>query len=215
VRPGCVLIVAGFVALLGLSGAVLWVGSRLSQEPDLVAAQGTPDDGIHAQQKIFDLIRGESRSRSRPHQVVLTEAELNRFLSKHLVEVARMPIVVRAVRLTGDGVIEFKGRLAVRDLLSGSTFMAVASLVPSAWLERQVWLHLGARASLEVGATRTQRRYLRFDVHRFAIGRQSLPGILLRLLPSPGLQGLLRWRMPESVEGLTIDTGVVVIKTSS
>lgn len=214
-RPGCALVVAGFVALLGLSGAVLWVGSRLSQEPDLVAAQGTRDDGIQAQQKIFDLIRGESRPRGRTHRVVLTEPEVNRFLSKHLVEVARMPIVVGAVRLTGDGVIEFKGRLALQDLLSGSTFMPVTSLVPAAWLGRQVWLHLGARVSLEVGANRTRRRYLRFDVHRFAVGRQPLPGILLRLLPSPGLQELLRWRMPESVEELTVDPGVVVIKTSS
>lgn len=209
------LVVAGFVAILGLGGGLLWVGSRLSQEPDVVVAQGTPDDGIQAQQKIFALLRGETRSRSRAHQVVLTEAELNRFLTKHLVEVARMPIAVQAVRLAGDGVVEFKGRVAVRDLLSGSTLMPLASLVPTAWLERQVWLHLGARASLEVGATRTRRCYLRFEVHRFAIGRQVLPGILLHLLPSPGLQGLLRWRMPDSVDGLTIDPGVVAIRISS
>jgi hypothetical protein len=145
----------------------------------------------------------------------MTEAELNRFLSKNLVEVANMPVAVRAIRLAGDGVVEFKGLLPLRDLLSASPLMPLASLVPATWLERQVWLHLNAKASLELGSTRSQRRYLRFDVQRFAIGRQPLPGIFLRLLPNPGVQALLRWRMPDSVEGLTIDPGAVVIKTSS
>ena len=194
----------------------MWVGSRLTQEPDVVAAQGSPEDGQRAQQKIFELIRGEdSRPRGRAHQVVMTEAELNRFLSKNLVEAGKMPVAVRAVRLAGDGVVEFKGLLPLRDLLSASPLMPLENLVPAAWLERQVWLHLSAKASLELGATRSQRRYLRLDVLRFAVGRQPLPGSFLRLLPNPAVQALLRWRMPESVEGLTIDPGAVVIKTSS
>ena len=214
-RYGCVLVIGGIVTLLGVGGAALWVGSRLTQEPEVVAAQGSPEDGLRAQQKIFELIRGEdSRSRGRPHQVVMTEAEVNRFLSKNLVEGAKMPFAVRALRLAGDGVVEFKGLLPLRDLLSASPLMPLENLVPAGWLERQVWLHLNARASLELGATRSQRRYLRLDVLRFAIGRQPLPGSFLRLLPNPAVQALLRWRMPESVEGLTIDPGAVVIKTS-
>ena len=215
-RSGCVLLTAAAIAVLALAGAALWVGSRLLQEPDIAAASGSPEDGTRGQQKIFEIMRGEpSRRGGRPQQVVMTEAELNRFLTRHLVEVAKMPVVVGGVRLAGDGLIEFKGRIAVRDLLTASPLMPLADLVPAAWLERQVWLQLNARASTEVGATRSQRRYLRFDVQRFAIGRQPLPGILLRLLPSPGLQGLLRWRMPESVEGITIEPGAVVIKISS
>jgi hypothetical protein len=216
VRSGCFLVISGIVTLLGVGGAALWVGSRLTQEPDVVAVQGSPEDGLRAQQKVFELIRGEdSRSRGRPHRVVVTEAELNRFLSKNLVEVAKMPVAVHAVRLVGDGVVEFKGLLPLRDLLSASPLMPLENLVPAAWLKREVWLHLNARASLELGATRSQRRYLRFDVLRFAIGRQPLPATFLRLLPNPPVQALLRWRMPESVEGLTIDPGAVVIKTSS
>lgn len=212
-RPGCVLSVGLTVTLLGLAGASLWVGSRLLKEPDITAEAGTPEDGIRGQQKIFEIARSEpSRRGARPRQVIMTEAELNRFLSKHLVEVASMPVGGGAIRLVGDGVVEFKGLLPLRDLLSASL---VAAIIPAASLERHVWLHLNARASLEVGATRSQRRYLRFDVQRLAIGRQPLPGILLRLLPSSALQGLLRWRMPESVEGITIEPGTVVIKTSS
>ena len=212
-RSGCVVILGSLGLLLGLGGAALWAGSRLAQEPDVPVAQGSAEDGARAQQKIFDLIRGEApKARGQPHEVVLTEAEINRFLSKNLVEVAGMPVAVRAVRLAGDGVVEFKGLLPLREMLSAAP---VASLVPSAWLERRCWLHLEAAASLEVGTGRKPRRYLRLDVQRFAIGRQRLPGMLLRLLAGPRVQELLRWRMPESVEGLTINPGALVIKTSS
>jgi hypothetical protein len=212
-RWGCVVLVGTAVTLAGLAGASIWVGSRIFQEPDVPAAAGVPEDGIRAQRKIFEIARGEpSRRGGRAHQVVMTEAELNRFLSKHLVEVTKMPVVFGAIRLAGDGVVEFKGLVPLRDLLSASL---AANLVPSAWLERRVWIYLNATASFEVGAARSQRRYLRFDVRQLAIGRQPLPGVLLRLLPSSGLQGLLRWRMPESIEGITIEPGAVAIKTSS
>ncbi|MGH7305630.1 MAG: hypothetical protein ACRELZ_20290 [Candidatus Rokuibacteriota bacterium] len=210
-RAGCALTLGALVVVLGVGGVSLWVGFRLLQEPDVLATPGTPEDGVRGQQKLFALARGGT-AWGRPRQVALTEAELNRFLSKNLVEAARMPVTFRAVRLAGDGVVEFKGLLALRDLLSASP---LSDLPSAAWLERQVWLHLRARASLEVGTARGQRRYLRLDVQRFAIGRQPLPSVLLQLLPSPGLQGLLRWRMPESIEAITIDPGTVVIKTSS
>jgi hypothetical protein len=212
-RPGCGVAVGLALAVVVLGGASLWAWSRLVQEPEVPAAAGSPEDGLRGQQKIFDVVRGGAgRGRGGPHAVVMSEAELNSFLSRNLVEVAKMPITVRAVRLAGDGIVEFKGLVALRDVLSASL---LAGLVPEAWLERQVWLHLTARASLEVGATRSQRRYLRFDLQRVAIGRQALPGFFRWLLPSPGIQGLLRWRMPDSVESITIDSGTVVIKTAS
>lgn len=215
-RRGCGLLVAGAATLLGLGVAVLWMGSRLAQEPEVAAAQGSAEDGARAQQKIFGLIHGDGlRSRGHGHETVVTEAELNRFLSRNLGETARMPVSVRALRLVGDGVVEFKGRLPLRDFLSASPATPLASLVPARWLERPVWLHLLARASLEIGTTRRQHRFLRLDVQRFAIGRQPLPASLLKLLAGPAVQGLLRWRIPDSVEGVTIEPGVVVLKISS
>ena len=212
-RSGCAVAFGVALAAVVLGGGSLWVGWRLLQEPDLTAALGSSEDGARGQQKIFDIARGGAgRARSTQHAVVISEAELNALLSRNLVEIAKMPVSVRAVRLAGDGIVEFKGRLLLRDVLSASP---VAGVIPGAWLDRQVWLHLTAKASLEVGATRSQRRYLRFDLHRFAIGRQPLPGFFRWLLPSPGLQGLLRWRMPDSVESITIESGTVSIKTSS
>ena len=212
-RSGCAVAFGLVLGAVVLAGGLLWIGWRLIQEPDVAAAQGSADDAARAQQKIFDVARGgPARGRSPLHTVILSEAELNAFLSRNLVEVAKMPVSVRAVRLAGDGIVEFKGLLLLRDVLSASP---LSTLVPGTWLERQVWLYLTARASLEVGATRTQRRYLRFDLKRFAIGRQPLPGFFRWFLPSPGLQGLLRWRMPDSVESITVEPGSVVIRTSS
>ena len=213
-RWGCIAVAAAIIGLLTLVGTSIWVGSRLLKEPDVPAAMGLPEDGARAQQKIFEVLRAEPvRRGGRAHRVVMTEAELNQFLSKHLVEVARMPVTVGAVRLRGDGIVELKALLSVRDLVSASSF--TTALIPSAWLERRVWLHLEAKTSLEVGASRSQRRHLRFDVQRFAIGRQPLPGSLLRLLPSPGLQGLFRWRLPDSIEGITVEPGAVAIRVAS
>lgn len=212
-RSGCAVVLGVALAAVLLGGLSLWVSSRLLREPSVTAASGSSEDGVRAQQKLFDIARGGAgRARGGSHAVVVSEAELNAFLSRNLVEVANMPLTVRAVRLVGDGIVEFKGLVAVRDLLAASPFV---SLPPSAWLDRQVWLHLVARASLEVGAERTQRRYLRFDLQRVAIGRQALPAFFRWLVPSPVLQGLLRWRIPASVESITIEPGTVVVRTSS
>jgi hypothetical protein len=211
-RWGCIALSAAAIGLLALIGTSIWVGSRLLQEPDVPAAMGAPEDGVRGQQKIFEVLRAEpARRGGRAHEVVMTEAELNQFLSKHLVEVARMPLTVGAVRLRGDGIVELKALLSVRDLLSASS----TALAPSAWLERRVWLHLEVKTSLEIGASRSQRPHLRFDVQRFAIGRQPLPGSILRLLPSPGLQGLFRWRLPDSIEGITVEPGAVAVRVAS
>lgn len=215
-RWGCIAVGAVLVGLVGLIGTSLWVGSRLLQEPTVPAAMGSPDDGARGQQKIFEVLRAEpARRGGRFHQIVITEAELNQFLSKHLVEVAQMPVTVSAVRLRGDGIVELKALLAIRDLLSATWLMPAATLAPSAWLERRVWLHLEAKTSLEVGTGRSLRRHLRFDVQRFAIGRQPLPGGVLRLLPSPALQGLVRWRLPDSIEGITVEQGAVAVRIAS
>jgi len=212
-RPGWLLLAGAVVAVLGLAGAGIWLGQRLVQEPDIPAAVGSPEDDIRGQQKIFDIVRGDPfRSGGGSRQVVVTEAELNRFLSRHFIEVAKMSVTGFAVRLVGEGLLDFKGLLPLSSLLSASP---LAGLVPATWLERRVWLYMNVRASLEVGAGRSRRRHLRFDVQHFGIGRQPLPGILLQLLPSSGLQSLLRWRVPESVEGITVESGAVVIKASS
>lgn len=214
-RAGCVVLLMVMMGFGGVAGAA-WIGYRALQEPEIAANPGTADDGVRGQQKIYDVARGSSgRSKTRLRQVVLSEPELNGFLARHLGEAGRIPLAVGTVKLVGDGVVELKGQLPLRHVLAARPLVPILDLLPDRWLERSVWLHLGTRASLEVGTARSQRRYLRLDVERFALGRQPLPEILMRLLVSPATLGLLRWRMPDTVEGITVEPGVVVVRTAS
>jgi len=208
-RVGCAVIVATIAVVCGMAAGSLWIGSRMLQEPEVPVAAGTAEDGVRGQQKIYAIIRGAGRAIGRTRQIVLSEPELNAFLSRHLAEVATIPFGPGAVRLVGDGIIEFKGQVPLRHVL------AITNLLPATWLEQPVWLHLWARASLEVGAARGQRRYLRLDVERLALGRQPLPGVLPLLLLNPVILNQLRLRIPETVEAITIETRMVVIRIAS
>lgn len=209
-RVGCAVLVATLVVVCGLAAGSVWIGSRMLEEPEVPVAAGTAEDGVRGQQKIYAMLRGGAgRAAGRARQIVLSEPELNAFLSRHLAEAAKVPFGHGAVRLVGDGIIEFKGQLPLRNVL------AIANLLPAPWLEQPVWLHLWARASLEVGAARGQRRHLRFDIERLALGRQPLPGVLPRLLLNPTILSQLRWRIPETVEAITIETRMVVIRIAS
>ena len=208
-RVGCAVLVATIVVVCGLVAGSLWIGSRMLQEPEVPVAAGTAEDGVRGQQKIYAIIRGAGRATGRTRQIVLSEPELNALLSRHLAEAATIPFGPGAVRLVGDGMIEFKGQVPLRHVL------AIANLLPATWLEQPVWLHLWARASLEVGAARGQRRYLRLDIERLALGRQPLPGVLPLLLLNPVILSQLRLRIPETVEAITIETRMVVIRIAS
>ena len=208
-RVGCTVLAMAIVGVCGLAAGSVWIGSRMLQEPEVPVAAGTAEDGVRGQQKIYAIIRGAGRATGRTRQIVLSEPELNGFLSRHLAEAATIPFGPGAVRLVGDGMIEFKGQVPLRHVL------AIASLLPTTWLEQPVWLHLWARVSVEVGSARGQRRYLRLDIERFALGRQPLPGVLPVLLVNPVILSQLRLRIPETVEAITIETRMVVIRIAS
>jgi hypothetical protein len=213
-RLGCGSII--LLVLVGTAAGAFWAGRRAIQEPEISANTGTTDDGLRGQQKIFQIARSDSdRLRGRSRSVVLTEPELNGFLSRHLSDTEKMPVMIVGARLLGDGRVELKGRLPARHLLTAWPFGLAARLLPQPARERPLWLHLRARASLEVGAARGQRKYLRLEVERFALGRQPLPRALLSMLVSPETLSLLRWRIPDSVEGMTIEPGTVVVRIAS
>jgi hypothetical protein len=66
-----------------------------------------------------------------------------------------------------------------------------------------------------VDAARKQRRYLRLDIERFALGRQQIPGVLTRLVVSSAILNQLRWRLPDTVEAITVEPRVIVVRTAS
>jgi hypothetical protein len=209
-RLGCALLIGVLIGACGLAAGSAWVGPRLFQEPRIAAAAGTAEDGVRCQQKIFEIAMGGRLGKGGPlRPITLSEPELNAFLSRHLVEAARIPLSSASVRLVGDGLVELKGQMPLRRAL------AIPELLSVGWLEKPIWVHLGARASLEMDAARKPRRYLRLDIERFSLGRQPIPGVLARLVVSSAIVNQLRWRLPDTVEAITVEPRMLLIRTAS
>jgi hypothetical protein len=201
------------IVLLALVGAAAWGTFQITRAPDIAGAPTSPADGIKAQQKIFDVIRRAGSGR--PHAVTLSEREVNAFLSRHLRETAEMPFRSIAVRLPSDGHAEIAGQIPLRHLLGVPPLSALTGVLPAAWLDRGVWLSLRARVTLEGGDGGRDRRHVRLDVERFWVGRLRLPEVMLRVLLDPTALRLLRWPVPEAIEGLRIEPGRLIIQSAS
>jgi hypothetical protein len=192
--------------LAGLAlGVGAWVGVRMLAAPAVEPVAFAPEDGARAQKKIFDLAR-----RASPGTVVLSEAELNAFVTRHL-EPADLPMRDPVLRLRGDDVVEITGAVPLERLLRESPLAPLAEALPAAWLARPVWLTVQARASVAT----EPRRALRLDARRVVIGRQRVPSVALRLLLDPGSLRLTRIALPPDVQAVRVERGRVVIQTTS
>jgi hypothetical protein len=211
-RLGCFGCLTALV-ILAVVGALAWGTLQTTRAPHLVGAPTSPADGVRAQQKIFEVIRRSGSGR--PHAVTLSERELNAFLGRHLGETADMPFRNLAVRLPSDGHAEIAGQVPLRQLLGVPPLSALTGVLPDAWLDRGMWLSLRARVTLEGGGSGARdRRHVRLDVERFWLGRQRLPEVMLRVLLDPAALRLLRWPMPEAIDGLRIEPGRLVIQSA-
>ena len=205
---GCLWAIAVLALVALVLGGAVGAGIRGLAKPEAAALPATTAaDGARAQQKIFDL--GRRARLAQP--VVLTEAEVNALLSRHLVEARGVRLNTLGVRLVGGDRVELTGQAPLRQLLEEAGMQAIGRLLPARWLEHPLWLRVGARVRVSEGP----RRQLRLDVEDFAVGRQRLPGGTLRLLLDPAAVGLLRWPLPEHVERVTIEPGRVVIQGAS
>ena len=199
---GLIVILANAALLVGgAAGATL----RMLARPELKVVPPTAADGARAQQKLFDLARHARRGET----VVLTEAEVNALISRHLVEARGVRLGTPTATLVGGDRVVLEGQSPLRYLLEEASLGGLADLLPARWQMRPLWLRLGARVRIEGSS----RRQLRMDVDEFAVGRQRLPAPLLRLLLDPASVGLLQWALPDHVERVGIEPGRVVIQT--
>ena len=91
-RLGCMLLIVAVIAVCGFTAGAVWVGLRMVEEPEVSVAPGTPEDGIRSQQKIYEIVGAvPGRGKGRPRQIILSEPELNAFLSRHLGEASKFP----------------------------------------------------------------------------------------------------------------------------
>src|SRR5260370_36242693 len=90
-KLGCL----GCLALLVfgvMAGGVFWGGIEALRQPDGPPPSGTAAEGVAAQHKIFEIVRrGADRGRRDAEPIVLSESELNAFLSRHLTDSSGRP----------------------------------------------------------------------------------------------------------------------------
>jgi hypothetical protein len=204
---GCLGAAAALALTALFVGGAVGAAVRMLAQPDVSAPTTTAADGARAQRKLFDLARQSRRGET----VVLTEAELNALLARHLVQARGVRLVNPSVRLIGGDRFVLRAQSPLRQLFDEASLGAVAHVMPARWQVRPVWLRMGARVRLEEGP----RRQLRVDVDEFAVGRQRLPAPAVRLLLDPASVGLLQWPLPEHVEHVGIEPDRVVIQTVS
>jgi hypothetical protein len=204
---GCLGAAAALALTALLVGGAVGAAVRMLAQPDVTVPTTTAADGARAQRKLFDLARQARRGET----VILTEAELNALLARHLVQARGVRLANPSVQLIGGDRFVLRAQSPLRQLFDEASLGAVAHVIPARWQARPVWLRMGARVRLEEGP----RRQLRVDVDEFAVGRQRLPAPAVRLLLDPASVGLLQWPLPEHVEHVGIEPDRVVIQTAS
>jgi hypothetical protein len=207
VRVGCggcltSLVILGFLAIVGTS---VWGTSRALQDPAIATVAPTAEDAARAQQKLARLVRGAARE-----QVVLSEAELNAFVSRN-VDRRDLPFDQPLIFLHDGEVLEIVGQIPLGRLLAESPLGLLAGLLPERWSARPVWLRVASRARFD----RDPRPQLRLDVRRVTLGQQRVPAIALRVLFDPARLRFVRVKLPDTVGDVRIQTGRAVIRPTS
>ncbi len=209
----------GCLALLilgAVAGGILWGGIQALRDPEVPPISTAAADGVSAQHKIFEIARRGARRGGRDTEpVVLSEGELNAFLARHLGESTELPLTDIALRLADGGVAEFHARLPLRHIVTEPPLSLIGGILPPGWLDGRVWLRVGVRPRLESDAARRARRYLRLEVTDFAVGRQRLPAVLLRVVLDPAALRVLRWPIGDGIDAVSVEAGRVVVRTAS
>jgi hypothetical protein len=205
---GCVSLVVGLAIVVLVLSLMLGISARMLAQPVTPPILTTPADGSRAQQKLFDLTR---RRRGPAETVVITEAEVNALLSRHLVKARGVQLGAPSARLLGGDRIELTGYRPLGRILEEVSLSALGSLLPASWQERPVWLRIGAHIRIE----ERPPRHLQLNVDALVVGRQRVPALALRLILDPGGVGLLRWPLSSHIESVTIEPGRAVIRTAS
>lgn len=203
---GCLSTALGILIVVGVIAATAWLAVGVLQAPHVERVRFSAEDGVRAQRKLLDL----AHQRPRTSSAVITEAELNAFVARHL-DPADLPLGEPVIHLQADDRVELAGMVTLGRLLHDSPLASVADVLPAAWAMRPVWLTVVADARL----MRDSRPILRLVPRRLTIGRRRVPTFVLRLVLDPASFRLMRIVLPPDVETVRVERGRVVIERTS
>jgi hypothetical protein len=197
--------------------AVVWVGSGIVTPPEQRLSVGTEQDGLRAQQTLFEIVRRGSARRPPAQRArreyALTEAELNAFLARHLGRISGLPLTDLQVGFVGPGLVELRGRLHLSEV-AGDGHSALLGYLPESWRTGGTILRVRGPLRLEAEASPDQAKSLRLDVSEAYAGRQRIPVSAVAYLLGTD-DRLRRWQVPDSVTAVIVETGRVVLHTDS
>ena len=208
---GCFALVVLVLAVLVVTGGVLFVSANILRSPDVRPVSFSRADGYAAQQKLYELVLRQAGRSGRRDPITLTEREVNAFLSRHLAEVAGVPLSPLTVRLDGDHLFA-QGQMALRNLFQGPPFAYLLPYIPDKRLDQPVWVSVRARISIDAAAG-AATGYGTVTVTEFVLGRQPINSFLLYVMLGPSGAGLFRWPVPGVVESIQIQSGQAIIRT--
>jgi hypothetical protein len=215
VRLGCLgcLTVALLVAVAGIAVAgLIFFSVNIFDDPGLHGPPFTSADGHRAQQKVYEIIVRQANRSDRITPVVFTEAELNAFLSRHLVETSNLSISPLWVALQSRNMVEIRGRTTLRNLLQRFPFDQIASYLPET-ADQPVWIQVRGELRLERDRARG-RQHGRLRVSNFLLGTQPISPWVFRAILGWTSEGVLRWPVPAVVHDLEVRDGRLVVRTA-
>jgi hypothetical protein len=200
---GCFSIIAviALVAVVLLGGIAL--STNIFEVPDLPRQDFSQEDGRRFQQKLAEIMLREANISSRRDPIVISQRELNAFLQRHLLESEKIRVSPMVVQFT-RGTIEVQGHTELRYLLAGYPFSFIAQYLPQSATNRPVWISVKGRVKVERGRGE-------FVAQDFTLGRQSLSPWLLSWLFGGAGSRLMQWRVPASVDRITIEEGRAIV----
>jgi hypothetical protein len=200
---GCLVLIVAIMVVMVAAAGFLFLSGNMATAPDVQPTRFTRADGFSAQRKLYELVLRESGRSTRIDPVILSEAEVNAFLSNHLAESADLPFSPLIVRFAG-GQMELRGQTILRHLLQGPPFPQFMRYLPAEKLDQPVWVTVRGRFVIE---------HARVDVTEFALGKQPVGKWLLWLMLGQTGSKLLRFQVPAVVDSVQIDERRAVIRT--
>ncbi|MFQ5519798.1 MAG: hypothetical protein ACE5FK_00230 [Candidatus Methylomirabilia bacterium] len=207
----------GWAVLLGillglgviLAGGLIFSANIFYLPDQIPPPLGTIGDGRRAQQKMLEIVLRDRNVSSRTQPIVLTEKEINAFLSRHLEESEGIPFSRLRVEVSPE-TLGFQGRTRLRSLAKGIPFNYIAAYLPASENDRPVWLEMQAQVRLELGRTGKAQNYLRIEPTSVRVGAQAVSAQLLSWIVGGRF---FRWAVPSVVEGVQMKDGRVIVTT--